>query len=95
LKYVAALTKSNPDEFATKMQTEIDLVNERTNGNVTLSALINALYQKIIKETQTITVETQEEEDAKLYEPSETPALEGKHQDSVLSTDTVNTASGS
>lgn len=95
LKYVASLTKSNPDEFASKMQTEIDIINEKTQGDITLSTLINALYQKIIKEMQTITVESQEEQDAKMYEVVETPVLEGKQQDSEPSTAIDNTASGS
>lgn len=95
LKYVASLAKTQPQLFAEKMQTEIDRINREQNRTLTLSKVINILYQKINQELASITVKTQEEEELELYDHPTPPQLEGKAQESEQTIDTENTANGS
>lgn len=94
MKYVEAMAKLDPGEFERLFVPELESFNQEKKTNITLSKLVNNLYHRINEELKTITVETSEEEDAKLYEPEEDKRLEGKHQERELSLDTSNTANG-
>jgi hypothetical protein len=95
LKYIASMAKMDSDRFIALMEPEIDKYNKDNNKSISFSKLINALYRKVNDTLKSITVETPEEEEAKLYDSVEPDHLAGKRLEIEPSISTENTANGS
>lgn len=95
LRYIESMAKLPTGEFVRLLEPEIEKFNKENNKNLTLSKLVNNLYQRINEELKTITVETDEEQEAKLYDQPDPKELEGKSPESEPSTDTESTVNGS
>lgn len=95
LKYIASMAKMDSDRFIALMEPEIDKYNKDNNKSISFSKLINALYRKVNDTLKSITVETPEEEEAKLYDSVEPDHLVGKPPEIEPSISTENTANGS
>lgn len=94
VKYIEAMAKLTVGEFATLLSPEIEKFNKENNKNLTLSKLVNNLYQRINEELKTITVESDEEQEAKLYDQPGSAELEGKPQGIEPSINIENTVNG-
>ena len=81
LKYVEAMAKLEAGEFEHRFLPELNKFNEANSTKLSFSKLVNNLYQKINETLKTITVETPEEEEAKLYSNSDDENPDEENQD--------------
>jgi hypothetical protein len=95
LKYIASMAKMTSDRFTALMEPEIDKYNKENKKSISFSKLINALYRKVNDTLKSITVETPEEEEAKLYEVEDPAHLVGKLPENEQDISTENTVNGS
>lgn len=90
--YIESLAKMNKGDFIKQIVPELDKYNSDNNTCITLSKLVSSLYTRIQQSLETITVESEEEKDAKLYNQD---ADMGKLQEIQPETNTETTVNGS
>lgn len=95
VKYIESMARLSEGQFVALMVPELERFNREQGKAVTLSKLVNGLYQKINKAISTITVETDEEKEAKLYDQPLPAELEGKPLENEPNISTESIANGS
>jgi hypothetical protein len=67
VQYIEALALLEDDKLVPLLEKEIKSLNDETGKNISLTKVVNNIYRKINEYLKSITVETTEEEEAKLY----------------------------
>jgi hypothetical protein len=89
ITYIASCAKMSVESFSKMMVEELSEFNTRSGKKITLSMLVNALYAKITSANKEITVESQEEIEAKLYEKDDESEETPPKNEPITITDSI------